>query len=287
MTMSQGPGHRLRQVLELAAVQQQLIPFVGIYDLFSASLAADHFGALFLSGFGLAAKSFGLPDVGFICWGDFTTITSRLRALLPDHHLLVEIDDGCGDAAVAIQVARTLEPCGASSVVLEDQARPRRCGHLDGKNLLPQQDYLVKLEAVLHHRSSMVVVARTEASDPAEILTRVRALEQVGCDAVHADGIKDLTLVAELRQAVSCPMFCNINSGGKVPGCSRAELARQGAQGLNDSIPYRFAVQSATERALDGRTDESAELQDALSSGRQLSHCNAILEANLRREGGA
>ena len=209
-----------------------------------------------------------------------------LRALLPDHHLLVDIDDGFGDATVASHVARTLERCGASGVVLEDQARPRRCGHLDGKNILPLPEYLVKLEAVLQHRSSMVVVARTDASDPAEILTRVRAFEQAGCDAVLADGIKDLALFAELRQSVSCPVFCNVIGGGKVPACSRADLARQGVQGLIYSTPCLFAAQEAIERALDGLIDESTDLKDALSNGRQLSHCNAILEANLRRAGG-
>jgi 2-methylisocitrate lyase-like PEP mutase family enzyme len=280
-------GSKLGEVLKMAQAQERVVPFLGVYDLFSASLAADRFGALFLSGFGLAASVFGLPDVGFIGWGDLTTTTSRLRALLPDHHLLVDIDDGFGDATVASHVARTLERCGASGVVLEDQARPRRCGHLDGKTILPLPEYLVKLEAVLQHRSSMVVVARTDASDPAEILNRVRAFEQAGCDAVLADGIKDLALFAELRQAVRCPVFCNVIGGGKVPACSRADLARQGVQGLIYSTPCLFAAQEAIERALDGLLDESADLKEALSSGRQLSHCNAILEANLKRAGGA
>jgi len=279
-------GIKLGEALGTAKAQQQVLPFVGVYDLFSASLAADRFGALFLSGFGLAASAFGLPDIGFIGWGDLTTTTSRLRALLPDHHLLVDIDDGFGDATVASHVARTLERCGASGVVLEDQARPRRCGHLDGKNILPLQEYLVKLEAVLHHRSSLLVLARTDASEPGEILRRVRAFEQAGCDAVLADGIKDLTLIAELRQAVRCPVFCNVIGGGKVPACSRADLARQGVQGLIYSTPCLFAAQEAIERALDGLTDEGADLKEVLSSGRHLSHCNAILEANLRRAGG-
>ena len=280
-------GTKLWEALRTATAQQQVVPFVGVYDLFSASLAADRFGALFLSGFGLAASAFGLPDIGFIGWGDLTTTTSRLRALLPDHHLLVDIDDGFGDATVAGHVARTLERCGASGVVLEDQARPRRCGHLDGKKLLPLEDYLVKLEAVLLHRSSMLVVGRTDASDPSEILIRVQAFEQAGCDAVLADGIKDLDLIAELRQAVSCPVFCNVIGGGKVPACSRADLARQGLQGLIYSTTCLFAAQEAIERALDILTDQSANLIDALSSGRQLSHCNAILDANLKRAGGA
>ena len=112
MTMPDCAGLRLRLDLKLAADQQQILPFVGIYDLFSASLAADRFEALFLSGFGLAASSFGLPDIGFIGWGDLASTTSRLRALLTSHHLLVDIDDGFGDATMASHVARTLERCG-------------------------------------------------------------------------------------------------------------------------------------------------------------------------------
>ena len=283
MMINQSPGLRLRQALELAADQQQILPFVGIYDLFSASLAADRFEALFLSGFGLAASALGLPDIGFIGWGDLTTTTSRLRALLPNHHLLVDIDDGFGDATVASHVARTLERSGASGVVLEDQARPRRCGHLDGKQLLPLPEYLNKLEAVLADRSSLVVVARTDASDPKEIVTRVQAFEQAGCDAVLADGLNDLELIAQIRAAVACPVFSNVIGGGKVPACSRADLAGHGVQGLIYSTPCLFAAQGAIERALEDLSDAAADLSGALASPRQLSHCNALLQANLKR----
>lgn len=287
MTMVPTPGLRLRQALELAADQHQILPFVGIYDLFSASLAADRFETLFLSGFGLAASAYGLPDIGFIGWGDLTTTTSRLRALLPSHHLLVDIDDGFGDATVANHVARTLERCGASGIVLEDQARPRRCGHLDGKQLLPLPEYLSKLEAVLADRSSLVVVARTDASDPLEILSRVQAFEQAGCDAVLADGLKDLELIAQIRAAVACPVFSNVIGGGKVPTCSRADLAGHGVQGLIYSTPCLFAAQGAIERALEDLSDAAADLSGALASPRQLSHCNALLQANLKRAGEA
>ena len=287
MSPAAGPGTRLRAAIRQAWEGQRVLPFVGIYDLFSASLAAEHFEALFLSGFGLAASAYGLPDIGFIGWGDLTTSTSRLRALLPDHHLLVDIDDGFGDATVASHVARTLERCGASGVVLEDQARPRRCGHLDGKRLLPLPDYLNKLKAVLQERSSLVVVARTDATDPEEILERIQAFEQAGCDAVLADGIKDLALLSRLREAVSCPLFCNVIGGGKVPACSRGDLADHGVQGLIYSTPCLFAAHGAIERALEGLKHEEDALSDALTAPRELSHCNAVLEANLRRAGGS
>jgi 2-methylisocitrate lyase-like PEP mutase family enzyme len=287
MTQAATPGAQLRTALQTAREQQRVLPFVGIYDLFSASLAADHFKALFLSGFGLAASAYGLPDIGFISWGDLTTTTSRLRTLLPAHHLLVDIDDGFGDPAVASHVARSLERCGASGVVLEDQARPRRCGHLNGKQLSPLPDYLSKLKTVLQERTSLVVVARTDASDPDDILLRVQAYEQAGCDAVLADGIKDLDLIAQLRKTVNCPVFCNVIGGGQVPAASRADLAAQGVQGLIYSTPCLFAAQGAIEQALQQLTRDDAPLGDALAGPRGLSHCQAVLQNNLVRAGGA
>jgi 2-methylisocitrate lyase-like PEP mutase family enzyme len=172
-------------------------------------------------------------------------------------------------------------------VVLEDQARPRRCGHLDGKQLMPLPEYLAKLRAVFKERRSLVVVARTDATDPPEILSRVQAFEQAGCDAVLADGLKDVKLITQIRKAVNCPVFSNVIGGDKVPACSRADLAEHGVQGLIDSTPCLFAAQGAIEQALDDLRDAAADLSEALASPRQLSHCNAVLQANLKRAGEA
>lgn len=285
MTVAATAGDRLRQSLQQAVAGGDVLPFIGIHDLFSASLAAQHFEALFLSGFGLAASSYGLPDIGFIGWGDLINSTTRLRALLPDHHLLVDLDDGFGDSAVASHVARTLERCGASGVVLEDQARPRRCGHLDGKRLLPLPEYLDKLGAVLRARHSLVVVARTDATDPDEIMERIQAFERAGCDAVLADGIRDLALIARLGQATNLPLFCNVIGGGKVPACSRRDLAGHGVRGLIYSTPCLFAAHGAIAQAVEQLRDDTKDLAESLQAERSLADCNALLQANLRREG--
>jgi 2-methylisocitrate lyase-like PEP mutase family enzyme len=281
------PGERLRTSLWEARKQQVTLPFVGIYDVFSASLVANQFEALFLSGFGLAASTYGLPDIGFIGWADLATTTGRLRSLLPNHHLLIDIDDGFGDPTVASHVALSLERCGASGVVLEDQARPRRCGHFSGKRLLSLPDYVAKLEAVVQNCSSMVVVARTDASNPEEILSRVQAYEKAGCDAVLADGIEDMNLIEQLRASVNCPLFCNVIGGGKIPHGSRADLAARGVEGLIYSTPCLFAAQSAIEESLGRLARDDMPLAEALVSTSDLSHCHAVLEANLERASGA
>jgi 2-methylisocitrate lyase-like PEP mutase family enzyme len=115
--------------------QGDLVPFIGVYDVFSASLAAETHEALFISGFGFSASHYGLPDAGFIAWPDLLDFVRRIRAVLPTQPLLVDMDDGYCDTAVACHVARSLEQVGAWGIVLEDQARPRRCGHMEGRQI--------------------------------------------------------------------------------------------------------------------------------------------------------
>src|SRR5262245_32742398 len=128
------PGRRLRQRIQSCS---PVSPFIGIYDAFSATVAARHSPNLFHSRFGFAAGHYGLPDVGYIAWTDIVQAAWRIRQILPDHNLLVDIDDGYVDTAVACHVTQQLERMGAAMIMLEDQARPRRCGHYDGKVILP------------------------------------------------------------------------------------------------------------------------------------------------------
>lgn len=110
-------GHSLRQVL----MQRDITPFIGVYDVFSASIAAKYYDGIFISGFGFAASHYGLPDIGFIAWSDIVAFVQRVRTIIPRHHLMVDIDDGYVDTEVACHVVSLLESAGASGVILEDQ----------------------------------------------------------------------------------------------------------------------------------------------------------------------
>jgi 2-methylisocitrate lyase-like PEP mutase family enzyme len=266
-------GSRLR-----ADVAERLVPCVGIYDVFSASVAARRFDALFVSGFGFAASHYGLPDVGFIAWPDVVAFVRRLRSVLPRHHLLVDIDDGYVDVEVACHVVRELHAAGASGVVLEDQRRPRRCGHLDGKQVLELDEFLPKLERVLAARGDLFVVARTDASGADEVLRRVTAFERAGADAVLADGLRGLDDIQRIRAAVRCPIAFNQIAGGKSVALSMDEMAAAGVRVAIYSTPALFAAQQAVEDALDalatsGRLDARARID--------LAACNRVLDANL------
>ena len=161
--------------MRAAVGERDIMPFIGVYDVFSAALAGRHFDALFISGFGFAASHYGLPDIGFITWSDMVYYVQRIRTVLPQHHMLVDIDDGYCDPEVACHVVSILEASGASGVVLEDQKRPRRCGHFDGKQIMDLDEYLAKLKQVLATRRDLFVIpapvwSRSSFTRPAPIV---------------------------------------------------------------------------------------------------------------------
>ena len=199
--MTEHFGNKLREHVD----KEKIVPFVGAYDVFSASIAARYFNGIFLSGFSFAASYYGLPDIGFIAWSDIVAFTQRVRTILPSHHILVDIDDGYCDSEVACHVVTLLESIGASGVILEDQQRPRRCGHLDGKQIMPLDQFLDKLNRVLETRRSLFVVARTDAAEESEALRRARAFAAAGADAIMVEAVKDLDLISEIRNVVDCP----------------------------------------------------------------------------------
>ncbi|MGH8020495.1 MAG: condensation domain-containing protein, partial [Opitutaceae bacterium] len=272
------PGDRLRQ-----AVASGIQPLIGVYDVFSATLAARHFDGLFLSGFGFAASHYGLPDLGFIAWSDILAFAERVRALLPQHHLVVDIDDGYGDPEIAAHVVQRMELAGVSGVVLEDQQRPRRCGHYDGKQILELPQYMAKLERVLEARKNLFVVARTDTKDLAEVERRACAFAEAGADAVLAEALPDLATFRKLQRKVKAPLVCNQIAGGKTPSWSLGELGNAGVGIVIYSTPCLFAAQGAVERALVRLKENDGQLK-AIEGGVSLQHCTAALTANLRRE---
>jgi len=276
--MTGSHGERLRQAVR----ERDILPFIGIYDVFTAGMVARHFDAVFCSGFGFAASYYGLPDIGFIAWSDMLNYVQRVRTILPDHHILVDIDDGYCDIEVAAHVAVQMERAGASGVVIEDQKRPRMCGHFDGKQIMPLDEFLPKLERVLAARTSLFVVARTDAADPDDVACRISAFEEAGADAVLVDGVKDLDVVQRLVATVEKPFTFNQIAGGKSPPVTLSELRSRGIRLVIYSTPCLFVVQGAVERALADLKAADGRLPCG-EGGIGVRECTAALQDNHRR----
>lgn len=270
--------------LRSAINSEEVTPLIGIFDMFSASVAANHYDGLFVSGFGFAASYYGLPDIGFIAWPDIVAFVQRLRLAFPKHHLLVDIDDGYVDPEVACHVVEHLERIGASGVILEDQQRPRRCGHVDGKRILPLETYLAKLDMVLQTRQDLVVVARTDATDEEEILRRAKALAGTDADVLLVDGVRSVEWIHKVRGVIGDkPLLFNQIAGGKSPRISLTELGALGVDVAIYSTPCLFAAQDAMDRALFDLKDNEGRLPDLSKGGVGVRETLELLERNISR----
>ncbi|MEU6506385.1 isocitrate lyase/PEP mutase family protein [Streptomyces sp. NPDC046942] len=261
-------------------------PLIGVYDMYSASIAAQHYDGMFVSGFGFAASYYGLPDIGFIAWPDMVAFVQRLRGAFPHHHLLVDIDDGYVDPEVACHVVEGLERIGASGVILEDQKRPRRCGHADGKQVLPLEEYLEKLDEVLQTRKDLVVVARTDATEEHDILHRAQRLAATDADVVLVDGVRSVEWIQRIRKVVGdMPLLFNQIAGGKSPRLSLGELTGLGVDAAIYSTPCLFAAHEAMDSALAGLKAADGRLPEVdPASGIGVKAATSLLERNIARE---
>jgi 2-methylisocitrate lyase-like PEP mutase family enzyme len=272
--------HLGRVLRDELASDTAIEPFLGIYDCFSASVAAPYSPNLFLSGFGFAAGYYGLPDVGYVSWADMVGAASRIRQILPNHKLLVDIDDGYVDLHTAQYVVRQLEQIGVAMIMYEDQSRPRRCGHADGKQLLPLEDYIQKLEAVLECRGCMCVLARTDASGD-DIFRRVDAMSKTSADVLLVDGIDSVETLQRVLSCTDKPLLFNQIAGGKSPRLSLTELRDLGVKLVQYSTPLLFAAQESMKSALDTLFMEDGLMQYEKGKNVGVKECSALLEANV------
>lgn len=257
--------------------RNRLLPLIGVYDVFSALIAAERFEGVFCSGYSYAASAYGLPDVGYVNWRDITDFATKIRHAIPNTHILVDVDDGFGDEVVAANTVRNLESNGLSAVMMEDQKRPRRCGHFEGKIVLPVDEYLVKLRTVLELRSSLFVIARTDASDPSDAIERAIAYSEAGADGVMVEAIRDLDTIAKLRAHIDVPIMVNQLHGGKSPNWRFNELEDAGANIVIYSTPCLFAAQRGIERYLDALLQTHRLPKEGTAS---MDDCARVLNSN-------
>ena len=222
---------RLKQ--RLAEPRALLAP--GVYDALSALLAEQAgFEALYLSGASIAYTRLGRPDIGLTTFSEvqdtLARITERIR--IP---VIVDADTGFGNALNVQRCVRGFERAGAAMIQLEDQTFPKRCGHLDGKALVPLAEMQGKLRAALDARASAetLILARTDAlavEGFERALDRAEAYLACGVDALFIEALRTpQQMDAACRSfAQRVPLLANMVEGGKTPLQSLHELEARG-----------------------------------------------------------
>ncbi|MCI4430909.1 MAG: isocitrate lyase/PEP mutase family protein, partial [Burkholderiales bacterium] len=221
----------LRQ--RLAESRALLAP--GVYDALSALLAEQAgFEALYLSGASIAYTRLGRPDIGLTTFSEVQDTLARIteRVSIP---LIVDADTGFGNALNVQRSVRGFERAGAAMIQLEDQTFPKRCGHLDGKALVPLAEMQGKLRAALDARASAetLILARTDALAVEgfdRALDRAEAYLACGVDALFIEALRTpQQMDAACRSfAQRVPLLANMVEGGKTPLQTLHELEARG-----------------------------------------------------------
>jgi 2-methylisocitrate lyase-like PEP mutase family enzyme len=221
----------LRQ--RLAAPNALLAP--GVFDALSALLAAQAgFEALYLSGASIAYTRLGRSDVGLTTFTEVEDTLARIAERV-DVPLIVDADTGFGGALNVQRTVRGFERAGAAMIQLEDQTFPKRCGHLDGKAVVPVAEMQGKLRAALDARRSTdtLILARTDALaieglDAA--LDRAEAYLDCGVDALFVEALHTPAQMdaACARLAARVPLLANMVEGGRTPLQSVEQLQARG-----------------------------------------------------------
>jgi 2-methylisocitrate lyase-like PEP mutase family enzyme len=208
-----------------------LVP--GAFDALAARVVEElGFEALYLSGAGLTNSHLGLPDLGFIGLAELAQHTAAIAdaVSLP---IVVDVDTGFGNALNVRRTIRTLERAGASSVQIEDQMSPKRCGHFSGKEVVPLEEMLGKVRAAAEARDdrNLLIIARTDARATLGFnaaIERAAAFIEAGADITFVEAPESIDELREIPRLLSAPQLVNIVIGGKTPVLGFDELKAMG-----------------------------------------------------------
>jgi methylisocitrate lyase len=223
-------GHKLRQILE----QPGILVLPGIHDCLSAKIAEQiGFEVVFTSGFGISASTLGVPDYGFITATEMLYSVGRMAQSI-NIPLVADLDTGYGNPLNVIRTVTDAVNLGVAGVILEDQEWPKRCGHYEGKRVIPMAEQVQKIRAAVQARgeSGLVIIGRTDARAPLgleEAIARGQAYYQAGADIIFIEAPQSVEELSAIASALpNVPLFANIVEGGKTPQLSGAELEKLG-----------------------------------------------------------
>jgi 2-methylisocitrate lyase-like PEP mutase family enzyme len=222
----------------------------------TALIAADvGYEALYLTGAGVANMNHGLPDLGLTTLSDVAHSLRAIRMVV-DLPLVVDADTGFGNAVNVHHAVRTLESAGANAIQLEDQVFPKKCGHFEGKGVVPTGEMVDKIKAAVDARRdpNLQIVARTDAravEGYEAAVARAQAYIEAGADITFVEALATEAEIRALPSRLDRPQFINIVYGGKTPPLSFEELDRLGYGFVLYANAALQAAIAATRRVLD------------------------------------
>ena len=274
---------RFRQLLK----QPGVIRSLGAHDVFTARLIElAGLETVFMGGFGTAASMLGLPDVGLLTMTEMADAVRRVaqRVAIP---VVADGDTGHGDLHNVVRTVQEFERAGAAGILLEDQVTPMRCGHFEGKQLIPAEEMVLKLKAALAARRDpdFVIIARTDARAVEGIdnaISRAQRYGKAGADVCFIEAPQSLEELRRIPKQVPHPLLVNMLTGGVTPILSVDELQALGYKIIVCPIESLLVTGLAVQRLIQnlltkGRVDFDQSLMMTFAQVKEVLGLNDVL----------
>jgi methylisocitrate lyase len=228
MTEKMTAGARLRR----AVAEERPLQVVGAINAYHAMMAERvGYRAIYLSGGGVAAASYGLPDLGMTSLDNVLEDVHRIT-YVTELPLLVDIDTGWGSAFNIARTVKQMIRAGAAGAHIEDQVLAKRCGHRPGKAIVSKEEMVDRVKAAVDARTDdFVIMARTDAlavEGMDSAIERAIACVEAGADMIFPEAIRDLDQYRQFVQAVQVPVLANITEFGATPLFTTEQLGGTG-----------------------------------------------------------
>ena len=233
----------------------EILILPGAWDGLSALLIEQAgFQGVYITGGGIARSS-GVPDIGLITMSEQI---GRVRMICEavSVPVLADADTGYGNALNLMRTVREMEAAGVAGVHIEDQVTPKRCGHYEGKEVIPRREFVQKIEAACAARrdDDFVIIARTDARAVLgfdEAIARSKACVQAGADVIFVEAPQTVEEIQRIAEAIEAPLLLNmVTKGGKTPYVPTGELERLGYNVLVFASDMQRAAIPAMQRVL-------------------------------------
>jgi len=222
-----------------------------VYDCLGAMVAEQAgFEFLFTSGFGLSASLLGKPDMGYLTASEMIGAACRIAnsVSIP---VIADMDTGYGNPLNVIRMVQEIAPSKVAGIILEDQEWPKKCGHFEGKRVIPVEEQVEKIKAAVYARgdSNLVIVGRTDTRAIEGLqgaIARGEHYLEAGADVLFIEAPQSRDELKEIaRHFTGVPLFANIIEGGKTPNLSVQELEEMGYKLAAFALSGLFSVTQA------------------------------------------
>jgi 2-methylisocitrate lyase-like PEP mutase family enzyme len=263
-----------RQKLRALLDRRELVVAPGVFDGITAHLARrTGQAAAYMTGAGVAASGFGLPDIGLVTGTEMAERARMLVGVLGDVPLIADADTGYGAAINVVRTVHLYEQAGVAAIQLEDQVFPKRCGHLSDKHVIDAADFEQTLAAALDARTddNLLVVARTDARAPLGLdaaIERANRYAQAGADVIFVEAPQSIEEIERIAREVAAPLLINLVLGGMTPLESATRLQELGyAIAIHPGEPLARAVLGMLEGLCELNGGGVSQVADYLPTG--------------------